>query len=142
MHGVNKPFASFSINRSTFVTVRLKATTLNSLWSATLRRRFWPITARPMRPKSPLGVIRAGPPTLMPARRALQSAENSHQYSSALPDDVTNGVLQRIRGPESECSGGTYVWLKRGSRMKDWEGKIGLHCFVRHLGCMNDCQVV
>ena len=39
------------------------------------------MTARPMRPKSPLGMIRAGPPTLMPARRALQSAHNAHQHN-------------------------------------------------------------
>lgn len=31
------------------------------------------MTARPMRPKSPLGSGRAGAPTLMPARRALRS---------------------------------------------------------------------
>ena len=48
------PLASLSRKRSTLETVRLKATTVKP-WSAALRIRFWPMTARPMRPKSPLG---------------------------------------------------------------------------------------
>lgn len=72
------------------------------------------MTARPMRPKSPLGVIRAGPPTLMPARRALQSAENSHQHGSAVAEKVMTGVSQGVQVPDSNCSVGRYVGLKRG----------------------------
>ncbi len=64
-----------------------------------------------MRPKSPLGVIRAGPPTLMPARRALQSAQNSHQHSSA---SLPKGASPRIGVPKTNCSGGAFVGVKRG----------------------------
>lgn len=38
------------------------------------------MTARPMRPKSPLG-LRARSPTLMPARRALKSVKAQSQHS-------------------------------------------------------------
>ena len=59
------------------------------------------MTARPMRPKSPLGVIRAGPPTLMPARRALQSAHNSHQHNFTWPAQINAQDLLRNEDKES-----------------------------------------
>ena len=60
------------------------------------------MTANPMRPKSPLGAIRAGPPTLMPARRALQSAHNAHQHSSILlaKTEETSDLVQSIRATD------------------------------------------
>jgi hypothetical protein len=58
----------------------LKAMTLKP-WSAAFMIRFWPMTARPIRPKSPLGSERAGEPTLMPASRALKSASKFCQSS-------------------------------------------------------------
>lgn len=95
--GGGVPLASFARKWSTLDTVRLKATTLKP-WSAALRIRFWPMTAKPIRPKSPLATrlasrdgdgdadevagsasVRAGPPTLMPARRWLEEREESGQ---------------------------------------------------------------
>lgn len=69
LHLFNIPLASFARKRSTFETVRLKQMTVKP-WSAALRMRFWPMTARPMRPKSPLGSGRAERPALMPANLA------------------------------------------------------------------------
>jgi len=71
--GLSLPLASFAKKRSTLETVRLKTTTVKP-WSAVFKIRFWPMTARPMRPKSPLGSVCADEPTWMPARRTLKSA--------------------------------------------------------------------
>jgi hypothetical protein len=93
--GWGVPLASFARKWSTLDTVRLKATTLKP-WSAALRIKFWPMTAKPIRPKSPLATwlasragdgdglagsasVRAGPPTLIPARRWLEEREESGQ---------------------------------------------------------------
>ena len=82
-HAVCLPFASFSMKCLTLGTVRLKAMTLKP-WSAAFMIRFWPMTARPIRPKSPLGSERAGEPTLMPASRALTLAIRFGQSSCSM----------------------------------------------------------
>ena len=91
-----RPLASLSRKRSTLATVRLKAQMVNP-WSPTFRMRFWPITARPIRPISALGTIRASPPTLMPARRALQSAQNSDQNNSTVENKGYNVSILALK---------------------------------------------
>lgn len=52
------------------------------------------------------------------------------------------GVSHRVRRPESKCSAGRYVLFKRGRPDEYWEKKFSLQCFSRHLGDLNDSQVV
>jgi hypothetical protein len=75
-----------------------------------------------MRPKSPLGLERAGEPTLMPASRALKSANEFCQSSVSMMSFDVNGTENNSIFRQPEAAGVT----GRGSKESPNDAGAGL----------------